>query len=281
MSEHESTMREAASLAVREVSREHLLADTFVSLADALVDDYDVVDLLDRLVGACVSLLGVDAAGLLLDDQRGNLSVMATSSDESRLLEIFQLQNNEGPCLDCVHTGVAVTSGDLADDLDRWPLFVPVAVQAGFASVAAVPMRLREVTIGGLNLFDRRPAAISAGDQRLAQALADVATIGILQQRSAHRNSVLAEQLQHALNSRVVIEQAKGVIAERNGVEMDQAFETLRRHARNGNLKLTEVAYGVVRGDLTLPAPPGSPLPGAPRIDHPGTGSRPGTGSPS
>lgn len=231
-------------------SRAETLADTFVLLADTLVDDYDVVDLLDRLVTACVSLFGVTAVGILLDDQRGSLSVIASSSEESRLLEVFQLQADQGPCLDCVRSGKVVSSDDLGADADRWPLFVPAAVEAGYRSVTAVPLRLRAQRIGGLNMFGNRPAAVSPDDQRLAQALADVATIGILQRRSSHRTNVVAEQLQHALNSRVVIEQAKGVLAERHGLDMDAAFAALRSHSRNNNLKLTEVALAVVRGDI-------------------------------
>ena len=146
--------------------REQALAETFVMLADSLVEDYDIVDLLDRLVAACLGLLGVTAAGLLLDDQKGNLAVVASSSEETRLLEIFQLQNNQGPCLDCVHTGSAVTSADLRADRARWPLFVPVAVAAGFRSVAALPLRLRDQTIGGLNLFDGNTDPVPVADQR-------------------------------------------------------------------------------------------------------------------
>jgi GAF domain-containing protein len=231
-------------------SREQALADTFVHLADTMVDDYDVVDLLDQLVHACVNVLGVTAAGLLLDDQRGNLALVASSSQEMHLLELFQLQNNEGPCLDCVRTGTAVTSSDLDEDRDRWPLFVPAAHMAGFRSVAAVPMRLRDQIIGGLNLFMDVPRAVSTVNRRLAQALADVATIGILQQRSLHRSHVLSEQLQTALSSRIVIEQAKGVLAERSNLTMDAAFAALRRHARDHNLKLTDVATAVVTADL-------------------------------
>jgi len=229
-------------------TREQGLAATFVMLADTLVDDYDVVDLLDQLVSACVELLGVTAAGLLLTDQKGNLAVVASSSEETRLLEIFQLQSDEGPCLDCVSACTSVSSVDLESDQARWPVFVPAARSAGFRSVVAVPMRLREQTIGGLNMFHARSRVMSDGDRRLAQALADVATIGILQQRSAHRSSILAEQLQHALNSRVLVEQAKGVLSERNGVEMDVAFAALRRHSRDHNLKLADVALAVVRG---------------------------------
>jgi len=231
------------------------LAETFVMLADTLVDDYDVVDFLHALANACVGLLRASAAGILLVDQRGGLAVVASSTEESRLLEVFQLQANEGPCLDCITGGAAVSSRDLGRDVKRWPRFVPAADAAGFRSVVAVPLRLRTEVIGGLNLFYAEAQPVLASEQRVAQALADVATIGILQQRATHRSAVLAEQLQQALNSRVAIEQAKGILAERNGVGMDAAFGTLRRHARDHNTKLTEVAIAVVRGDIDPPTP--------------------------
>src|SRR4051812_10386233 len=231
-------------------SREQALADTFVLLADTMVDDYDVVDLLDQLTNVCVNVLGVTAAGLLLDDQKGNLALIASSSQETRLLELFVLQNNEGPCLDCVRTGTAVTSGDLGKESARWPLFVPAAQRAGFHAVAAVPMRLRDQIIGSLSLFMDTTGEVHPSDQRVAQALADVATIGILQQRSLHRSHVLSEQLQNALTSRIAIEQAKGVLAERNGLSMAASFDALRRHARDHNLKLTAVANDVVNARL-------------------------------
>jgi GAF domain-containing protein len=233
--------------------REQELANTFVMLADSLVEDYDIVDLLDRLAAACVRLLDVAAAGLLLKDQQGYLAVVASSSEETRLLEIFQLQNDQGPCLDCVRTGAAVVSGDLDADRVRWPLFASFALEAGFRSVAALPLRLREQTIGGLNLFGGRAGPVSPEDQRLAQALADVATIGILQQRSAQRSSMLAEHLQRALNSRVVIEQAKGVLAERNGMSMEAAFGSLRLYSRDHNIKLTNLAVAVVHQNFNPP----------------------------
>ena len=231
-------------------NREQRLAETFVVLADTLVDDYDVVELLDQLVAACVSLLDVNAAGLLLDDQKGSLAVVASSSEETRLLDVLQLQSNEGPCLDCVRTGRAVSTDDIAADYARWPLFAPAALAAGFRSVAALPLRLRDQTIGCLNLFRSGADPVRSEERRVAQALADVATIGILQRRSAHRSTMMAEQLQHALNSRIIIEQAKGVLAERNSVDMETAFNALRRYARNHNRKLSELALEVVRGQI-------------------------------
>jgi GAF domain-containing protein len=243
------------STAPRAGDRAGLLAEAFVALADTLVDDFDVVELLHNLARTCVDLLGVTAAGILLDDQRGHLTVVASSSEEMRLLEVFQLQNDEGPCLECVRTSRGVIAADLASQAGRWPLFVPAALSVGVRSVVALPLRLRSVTIGALNLVQEVEGALQPEDQRTAQALADVATIGILQQRSAHRSARLAEQLQHALNSRVVIEQAKGILAERRGVNMDAAFDELRRHARNSNTKLSDYARVVVRGQLEPLAP--------------------------
>jgi signal transduction histidine kinase len=228
-------------------------------LADSLVEDYDTADLLDRLTDACVRLLDVTAAGVLLNDQQGRLTVVASSSEETRLLEIFQLQNDQGPCLECVRTGTAVVSGDLDADRSRWPLFASSAVEAGFRSVAVLPLRLRARTIGGLNLFYDYAVPVAPEDQRLAQALADVATTGILQQPSAQRGTLPAEHLQRALSSRVVIEQAKGVLAERNGMSMEVASDALRRYARDQNLKLTDLAAAIVQHDFNPPFRSGPP----------------------
>ena len=230
------------------------VADVFVTLADTLVDDYDVVSLMDQLVTACVDLFDIAAAGLLLVDQRGGLQVVASSSEEARVLELFQLQSDQGPCLDCIRTGIPVTVGTLDEQRRRWPRFVQAAADGGFNAVHAVPMRLRDEVIGGLNLFGSDERALSAQDQRLAQALADVATIGVLQQRSVHRAALLAEQLQTALDTRVVIEQAKGVLRQYGGLSMDGAYRALRQYARDHNLKLGAAAEAVVRSDVDLDA---------------------------
>ncbi len=229
-------------------NRDALLASALVSLADTLVDDYDVVELLDRLVQTVVDLLDVDAAGLMLVDQRGSLRLLASSSEQIRLLEVLQLQSDEGPCLECVHGGQPVIADDIVVDGDRWPRFSEAAASAGFRSVLALPMRLRDETIGGLNLFSRESPALSQEERPIAQALADVATIGILQQRSIHRASLLAEQLQSALSTRVLIEQAKGVMAAHGQLNMDEAFATLRSFARSQNLKLSVLAEEIVTG---------------------------------
>lgn len=236
------------------LSRDAVLARHFVALADSLVADYDVVDLLHDLARTCVDLLGVTAAGLLLTDQRGALQPVASSEERTRVLELFQLQNDEGPCLDCVRTGTPVVEPDLSAAGTRWPMFSRAATAAGFRSVVALPLRLRDQVIGGLNLFNADPHRLTDDEQEIAQALADVATIGILQQRSLHRASLLAEQLQKALNTRIVIEQAKGVLAERGGLDMATAFDALRAYARTSGRLLSLVAEDVIAGRLDADA---------------------------
>jgi transcriptional regulator with GAF, ATPase, and Fis domain len=235
-----------------DASREIRLCHAFVRLADTLVNDFDVVDLLSGLVGSCVELLDVAAAGLVLADGRGQLRVMASSSEQTRLLELFELQNDEGPCLDCYRTGQPVVEVEMSAQDARWPHFAPEARARGYEACYAVPMRLRHETIGALNLFCAPGVSISRADLDVGQAFADVATIAVLHQRALRRKEQLVEQLQTALNSRVSIEQAKGVIAERERVDMDQAFSRLRAYARNNNRKLSDIAVDVVTGQLNI-----------------------------
>jgi GAF domain-containing protein len=230
-----------------------LLSETFVELTDTMVADFDVIDFLHVLTSRTAELLDVSAAGLLLADPRGELRVVAASSEAARLLELFQLQSDEGPCLDCFRSGRPVTATELGAD-QRWPQFAAAAKQAGFTAVQALPMRLREQVIGALNLFRDAPGAFDPASVRIGQALADVATIGLLHERSMRRSDTLNEQLQIALNSRVVIEQAKGKLAERLGIDMNQAFTLLRDQARSRNQRLSDVARAFIEGTQALPA---------------------------
>src|SRR5580704_8122994 len=231
-----------------------LLSETFVELTDTLVAGFDMIDFLHVLTDRSVQLLDVSAAGLLLADPRGELRVVAASSDAARLLELFQLQNDQGPCLDCFRSGRPVAAADLAAAAGRWPRFAPAARQAGFGAVQALPMRLRDQVIGALNLFRAGPGPFDPADVRVGQALADVATISLLHERSMRHSDALNEQLQTALNSRVIIEQAKGKLAERLHLDMDQAFALLRGYARSRNRRLSELAQAFVDGSETLTA---------------------------
>ncbi len=241
--------------------RETLLAQTFVSLADTLVADFDVLDFLTVLTTRCVELFDVTQAGLMLANPPDRVEVAASSSHEAGLLELFEIQHDEGPCLDCYRSGSAVRCENLLEAVDRWPVFAPEAIAAGFRAVYALPMRIRDQTIGSLNLLRADPGTLDDADLVAAQALADVATIGILQHRAAAEFRLLAEQLQYALNSRITTEQAKGVLAERSGLDMDDAFAALRRYARDHNVRLVDVARAVV--DRTLPSSTILPRPGS------------------
>ncbi len=232
------------------MSREALLATTLVELADTLVDDFDVVDLLTTLADRCVDVLDVAAAGIMLVAPEGELRAMASSSEAMRVVELFELQSKEGPCLDCYRTGRPVVNQDLTAVNARWPRFAAVALDAGFKAADAVPMRLRGQIIGAINLFRSEPGSLTDDDVITARAFADVATIAILQHRAALEAQVLNNQLNHALNSRIAIEQAKGMIAEREGLGMEQAFSLLRNHSRNHNLRLANVATEIVDGTI-------------------------------
>ena len=232
--------------------REELLARTFVDVADTLVADFDVVDFLTLLSARAVELFELSEAGLLLAEPAGGVNVAATSSHRMELLELFELQHDEGPCLDCYRTGQVIECGDLREAVERWPQFAPEALARGITSAFAVPMRLRTQVIGSLNLLRATPGALAPADLVAAQALADVATIGILHQRAATEQRLLATQLQYALDSRITVEQAKGVIAEHAHIDVEMAFTALRTYARNHNERLVDVAHAVAA--RTLPA---------------------------
>ena len=233
-------------------TRESRLVRAFVQLADTLVREFDLVEFLHLLTQRSTELLDVADAGLLLADTSGTLKVMASSSEETWALEVYQLQQHDGPCLDCYRTGERVVAPDLESERDRWPGFVPLALEAGFAAVHALPLRLRDDRVGALGLFGTSPGRLGEPDLEAGQAMADVATIGILQYRSIREANIGMDQLQFALNSRVVIEQAKGVIAERRQVDMDQSFALLRGTARTHNRRLSELARAVVDGSETV-----------------------------
>lgn len=234
-------------------TREALLLSTFATLADTLVADYDVVELLQTLVDSCRDLLDTTAAGILLADSSGELEVVASTSESSRLVEMMQLGAEAGPCIQSFHTGRVVSLADLADAPAEWDAFRIAAQGQGFASVHAVPLRLRETTIGTLNLLRDAPGALGEDDVIAAKALADVATIGILHERAIRESSVVAEQLRGALSSRIVIEQAKGVVSHTRQVPVDEAFALIRAYARSTSRRLSAVAADIVERRLHLP----------------------------
>ena len=230
------------------------VADVFVEFADTLVEEFDLIEFLQMVTTRASELVGSSAAGLLLADPQGVLQFMAASDERAEMLELFQVQAHEGPCQDCFNEGAAVVNADLTTAQDRWPHFAPRAVAAGFASVHAFPLRLRREVIGALNLFGSTVGQMDPEDARTVQALADVATIGLLQERAVRRGEVLTEQLQGALNSRIVIEQAKGALAQIHGCSVDEAFDLLRRYCRDNRLGLSDVARGVVADPQAFPA---------------------------
>lgn len=231
-------------------ARDVRLMETMARLADTLVADFDVVDLMQTLVDTCRDQLDTAAAGILLADSEGELEVIASTSEASRLVEMMQLSAEAGPCIECFTTGQVVSVPDISEAPSTWDRFRQSAVEQGFASVHAIPMRLRDTTIGTLNLLREHTGELDPRDAVAAQAFADVATIGILHERSIREKTVLAEQLQTALNRRIVIEQAKGVVAHTNQVPVDEAFGLIRGYARSHQLPISQVAARLV--DLTL-----------------------------
>jgi transcriptional regulator with GAF, ATPase, and Fis domain len=235
-----------------DTDREVAIVDAFVYLSDTLVADYDVIEFLHFLTERCVEFSAVDEAGVMLAAPSGRLQAVASSSERTRLLELFELQNQDGPCLDAYRTGTVVTSADLADDGDRWPTFAPRAREVGFEAVHSVPLKLRDDVIGALNLLRIEPGRVSERDAKVLRALADIGTVGILQERILTQSAPAAIGLQTALTSRIHIEQAKGILAERNDIQMDDAFDQLQTYARRHGHRLTEVATGVIDRTIDL-----------------------------
>ncbi len=231
--------------------REANVTDAFVSIANNLVDGVDVLELLGGLTTDCARLLDVAAAGLLLADAHGSLNLLAATSERTRNLEIFQLQREQGPCLDCFHSGRRILVDDLAREADRWPQFAAAATTAGFLSVHAVPMRLRDTVLGTLGLFGTRAGALTDADLALAQALAHVASIAIVADDAATDEPAVHRRLQAALASQIAVEQAKGFIAEAGHVDVDQALVLLRRYAQDRDVRLSDVARELTSGSIT------------------------------
>jgi hypothetical protein len=234
------------------MDRYERLANAFVGLADTLVADYDVIELAQQLIDSTMALLPIAAAGILLGDPSGGLHVFASSSEQSRLLELLQVEADVGPCLEAYRSGQPVLVENLAADAARWPAFAERADEYGFRSLVALPLRLRNERVGALNLFLEGTGPMTSADVAVGQALADVATIGILHQRILTRSELVNQQLQTALNTRLIIEQAKGVLAERGTIDMDRAFNLLRGHARRTNRRLADLARAVVDGAETM-----------------------------
>lgn len=230
--------------------REAAVSKAFVDLTSSMVDGVDVVDLLGGLTADCARLLDIASAGLLLADRRSVLHVVAASSEATRNLELFQLQRDQGPCLDCFHSGMAVSVPDLSTEAERWPDFVGAARNAGFASLHALPMRLQDNVLGALGLFGTAVGPLSDDDLSLGQALAHVASVALLTDRVIRDRTVVAEQLQNALTTRVLVEQAKGLLAQLGDLDMDQAFAALRRYSRDRNERLGEVSQRLVSREL-------------------------------
>jgi GAF domain-containing protein len=234
------------------VTRETRLNAAFVKLADTLIDDYDIVDLLHTLVEECTAIFDVQAGGLMLADADGQLQLVASTSEKADLVEIMQLNAGQGPCVECFETGKPVAIADIEHSGAHWPDFRAEALKQGFRSIYATPLRLRGQTIGTLNLLSTSVGDLNARDALAAQALSDVATIGILQERLVKERGIVADQLQRALDSRVLIEQAKGVLSESASINVDEAFGAMRAYARSHNLRLHDVAEAIVGRSISI-----------------------------
>ncbi|MGJ9421525.1 ANTAR domain-containing protein [Aeromicrobium sp. CF3.5] len=231
------------------------LATMFVEVADTLVDEFDLVDFLHDLADRVADITGASSVGLTLADHNGGLHYMASSSNSARHLELIQLQHDQGPCLECYQTGAPVIVDEVQGHGSRWPSFAAKAQELGVRSVHAFPMRLRGTVLGALNVFGETRLPLEEGDVKIVQAMADVASIAILQERALSNAEVLTEQLQGALNSRVVIEQAKGVVARQFDIGVEEAFTMIRSRARGERRPMVDLAADVVTGSINLSHP--------------------------
>ncbi len=236
------------------MTREERIVETFVELTDTMVEHFDVIEFMHRLVERSLELMDCAEVGLLLANAAGSLQVMASSSERSEALELLQSHNEEGPCFECYRSSRVVFSEDLAADVDRWPTFAPAALQNGINSVHAIPMRVHSRTIGALNLFRAETGRLAERDVPLGQGMADIAAVALIQERAMRETRGVVQQLHGALTSRVLIEQAKGVLAERGHVSVDAAFAGIRRYARDHNSRLSDVARDVIEGRLDAAA---------------------------
>lgn len=251
MGEHNVQRNTTNHPEVFDMSTQQRLTEVFVELADTLVDEFDALDFMSTLTERSVELLNADAAGVILNDGHNNLHVVASTSDQAEILELFELQNDEGPCLDCFHSGGAVVNVDLETARSRWPRFSLAAAEVGYQSTHAIPLRLRDSVIGAMNLFSFATVELTDDDVGVGQALADIATIGLLQERAVRQSGLLAEQLQTALSGRIAIEQAKGVLLATSDVDVDLAFQLMRAFSRRNNQPVKTVARRVIDRELT------------------------------
>ncbi|HSV39820.1 MAG TPA: GAF and ANTAR domain-containing protein [Nocardioidaceae bacterium] len=235
------------------MNREQQLVSVFVHLADTLTTEFEAIDLMQTLAETSRDVLPVEATGIALSDPRGRLRVLATTHPAAELLELFEIQNSEGPCYDCFQSATPIVNLSVEESWQRWPQFMACAADAGYTSAHAFPLRLRDEVIGVMNLFCTSSVELPEDDIGVAQGLCDIATIGLLQERAVREKHLIAEQLQAALNSRIQIEQAKGILSERLAVPLDEAFVMMRKHARANNLRLADAAAGVIQGQLVLP----------------------------
>lgn len=233
--------------------REARVLESVVALVDSVLDDFDVVDLLTELTERCTELLDVSSAGLLLADPLNQLRLLAATTEETRALELFQLQADEGPCVECYFTGEPVSVADLRAEADRWPRFVPAALDAGFAAVHAIPMRAAGMVLGALGLFGTRPGALSDADRLVGQTLAHIASVALLQEHPPTQSAVV-QQLRNAMTGRVHVEQAKGFLRESLDISVEQAFRLLRGYARAHGDHLTDVARRLMTDRQSRPA---------------------------